>query len=180
MCRQTQPQTKQKCSPPTWKPLHNLPLPPAMNLTSSPAPSLANISHYILLSWHILAVKFSPASRLFALADVFATIPTPILRKHSVFFLGFCSIVSWPGRPSWKFQQRAPLSHAWCVPVPPSSFKFFPIQFISIWYFQWICSLLPSLSTRIQVRKVQKLFLLSRIMIIEYVLKQRSCSIKID
>lgn len=58
--------------PPPWKPLHNLPLPPAMNLTSSPAPSLANISHYILISWHILAVKFSPASRLFALADVFA------------------------------------------------------------------------------------------------------------
>lgn len=57
---------------PTWKPLHNLPLPAATNLTSSPAPSLANLSHYILLSWHILTVNFSPASRLFALADVFA------------------------------------------------------------------------------------------------------------
>ena len=82
-------------SPPTWKPLHNLPLPPAMNLTSSPAPSLANISHYILLFLHILKpVRFPPASRFFALADVFAcntypsfSYPQKSLRAFPLFLL---------------------------------------------------------------------------------------------
>lgn len=81
--------------PPTWKPLHNLPLPPAMNLTSSPAPSLANISHYILLFLHILKpVRFPPASRFFALADVFAcntypsfSYPQKSLRAFPLFLL---------------------------------------------------------------------------------------------
>lgn len=81
--------------PPTWKPLHNVPLPPAMNLTSSPAPSLANISHYILLFLHILkAVRFPPASRFFALADVFAfntypsfSYPQKSLRAFPLFLL---------------------------------------------------------------------------------------------
>lgn len=73
-------------------------LPPAVNLTSSPAPSLANISHYILLFLHILkAVKSPPASRFFALADAVAcntypsfSYPPEILRA----FLCFCSSVS--------------------------------------------------------------------------------------
>lgn len=80
--------------PPTWKPLHNLPLPPAMNLTSSPAPSLANISHYILFLHILKAVRFPPASRFFALADVFAfntypsfSYPQKSLRAFPLFLL---------------------------------------------------------------------------------------------
>lgn len=107
-------------------------LPPAMNLASSPAPSLANLSHYIRLFLHILkAVKFSPASRFFAQADVFAcntypsfSYPQKSLRTFPLFLLE-CRLTR------EAFMEISAKSTCY-VPILLSSFMFFPILFISI------------------------------------------------
>lgn len=154
-----------------------------MNLTSSPASSLANISHYIRLFLHILkAVRFPPASRFFAQADVFAcntypsfSYPQKSLRTFPLFLLE-CRLTR---EAFMEISAKSTfISHLLCscssIILHVFPHTVYQHLILSVDTFTIPCPL------EYKLGKYRSFFFSPGIMIVEYVPKQRSCSIKID